>query len=208
MGGKQDRFILLYPAPDLFPHKLCRLGIQSRGRLVQENKVRIMQDKNIVIRREEEKDRRAVEHLCQYRERNLFLRGIVPLLGFPTATVYYDRSPRTAGTSKYSLAKMVGLAVDGITSFSIRPVRMVMAMGLLFLLITFGILCYVLHAYIVGDTVPGWTSLMLSVWFVGACILIALGIVGEYVGKTYIEVKDRPRYHVEQTLGSNAVQRD
>ena len=152
--------------------------------------------------------RRAVEHLCQYRERNLFLRGIVPLLGFPTATVYYDRSPRTAGTTKYSLAKMVGLAVDGITSFSIRPVRMVMAMGLLFLLITFGILCYVLHAYIVGDTVPGWTSLMLSVWFVGACILIALGIVGEYVGKTYIEVKDRPRYHVEQTLGSNAVQRD
>lgn len=152
--------------------------------------------------------RRAVEHLCQYRERNLFLRGIVPLLGFPTATVCYDRSPRTAGTTKYSLAKMVGLAVDGITSFSIRPVRMVMAMGLLFLLITLGILCYVLHAYIVGDTVPGWTSLMLSVWFVGACILIALGIVGEYVGKTYIEVKDRPRYHVEQTLGSNAVQRD
>lgn len=147
--------------------------------------------------------RRAVEHLCQYRERNLFLRGIVPLLGFPTATVYYDRSPRTAGQSKYSLAKMTGLAVDGITSFSIRPVRMVMAMGLLFLLVTLGILCYVLHAYIIGNTVPGWTSLMLSVWFVGGCMLMALGIVGEYVGKTYIEVKDRPRYHVEQTLGSH-----
>ena len=143
---------------------------------------------------------RVVRHLCQYRERNLFLRGIVPLMGFRSATVSYDRQERTAGVSKYPLSKMVNFAIDGITSFSIRPVRMVFMMGLVFMVIALGILIYVLYNHFTGHTAWGWSSIILSIWFAGGCILLGLGIVGEYIGKIYMEVKDRPRFNVERTI--------
>ncbi len=144
--------------------------------------------------------RRAVEHLCQYRERNLYLRGIVPQLGYQSDCVYYDRSERKAGESKYPLKKMLGLAADGITSFSTKPLRIVTFFGILSLLIAVGILIYVLCSLFSGRAVSGWSSLMLSIWFIGGLLLIGLGIVGEYVGKIYLEVKDRPRFNVETTL--------
>jgi hypothetical protein len=144
--------------------------------------------------------RRAVKQLCLYRERNLFLRGLVPLVGYQTTCVYYDRSERMAGESKYPLSKMMNFAIDGITSFSVKPVRMVFSLGLVFLLISLGILIYVIHAIVTHNIVPGWASIILSIWFVGACILMGLGIVGEYIGKIYIEVKDRPRFNVEKLL--------
>lgn len=144
--------------------------------------------------------RRAVDQLCQYHERNLFLRGLVPLIGYQTTCVYYDRIERMAGESKYPFSKMLNFAIDGITSFSVKPVRMVFGLGIIFLLISLCILIYVLHALISGNAVKGWTSIILSIWIVGGCILIGLGIVGEYIGKIYIEVKGRPRYNIEQTL--------
>ena len=144
--------------------------------------------------------RRAVNQLLQYRERNLFLRGIVPLVGYRSEKVYYDRGERLAGESKYPLGKMMSFAVDGITSFSIKPVRMVLTLGVVFTLIALVMLAYVLVAYFGGRTVSGWSSLILSLWFIGGCVLIGLGIVGEYIGKIYIEVKDRPRYNIEQEV--------
>lgn len=143
---------------------------------------------------------RAVKELLKYKERNLFLRGIVPLIGYQTANVYYNRDKRTAGKSKYSFRKMLNFAIDGITSFSIRPVRMVFIIGLVFILISFCILIYALYALFSGNAVKGWTSIILSIWFVGGCILMGLGIVGEYIGKIYIEVKDRPRYNIEEII--------
>lgn len=144
--------------------------------------------------------KRAVEHLCQYRERNLFLRGMVPLIGYDTECVYYDRAERLAGESKYPIGKMVNFAIDGITSFSTKPVRMVFGLGFVFLIITLLILIYVLYSFVTHNIVPGWASIILSIWFVGACVLMGLGIVGEYIGKIYIEVKDRPRYNIEEVI--------
>lgn len=144
--------------------------------------------------------RRAVEQLCRYRERNLFLRGIVPQLGYKTDCVYYDRHERIAGESHYTLKKLVGLAIDGITSFSVKPVRALILMGGFFLLIALGILVYVLCAIFAGKAVSGWASLILSTWFIGGCLLLGLGIVGEYIGKIYLETKDRPRFNIEKTL--------
>ena len=144
--------------------------------------------------------RRAVLQLANYRERNLFLRGLVPLLGYRSDVVYYDRARRFAGTSKYPLGKMLNFALDGITSFSIRPLRLLFHLGLFFILIALCILVWVLYKYITGDVVTGWSSLILSIWFVGGCVLTGLGITGEYVGKIYMEVKDRPRYNIELTL--------
>lgn len=143
--------------------------------------------------------KRAVAHLCKYRERNLFLRGLVPQLGYQTTCIAYDQQARKAGTSKYPLKKMIGLAIDGITSFSVKPVRALVYLGAFFLLIALGILIYVLCVFFSGKAVSGWSSLMLSIWFVGGCLLVGLGIVGEYIGKIYIEVKDRPRYNIEET---------
>lgn len=145
--------------------------------------------------------RRAVLALLDYKERNLFIRGIVTKLGYKTDCVYYDRSARIAGKSKYPFKKMVNFAIDGITSFSVKPVRLVMHVGLLFLLIALAMLIYVLCAYFMGRAVSGWPSIILSIWFVGAFVLIGLGIIGEYVGKIYTEVKNRPRYNVDTTIG-------
>lgn len=144
--------------------------------------------------------RRAVRQLSSYRERNLFLRGLVPLLGYQSDIVYYDRARRFAGESKYPFGKMLNFALDGITSFSIRPLRLLFHLGLFFILIALCILIWVLYKYITGDVVTGWSSLILSIWFVGGCVLTGLGITGEYVGKIYLEVKDRPRYNIEQIL--------
>ncbi len=143
---------------------------------------------------------RAVRQLMNYQERNLFLRGIVPLIGYKTGKVYYDRAERTAGESKYPLSKMLNFAIDGITSFSIRPVRMVLSIGFIFLFIALAMFVYVLYSYFSGHAVTGWSSMILSIWFVGGCILIGLGVVGEYIGKIYIEVKRRPRFNIEQKI--------
>lgn len=143
---------------------------------------------------------RAVKQLLKFRERNLFLRGIVPLVGYKSSCVYYDRDKRFAGESKYPLSKMLNFAVDGITSFSVKPVRMILLLGVFFILVALGILIYVLVSYFSGNAMPGWSSTILSIWFVGGSILIGLGVVGEYIGKIYIEVKDRPRYNVEDKL--------
>ena len=144
--------------------------------------------------------RRAVEALSGYRERNLFLRGIIPQIGYKTDVVYEDLRAREAGSSKYTLTKMLNLAVDGITSFSIKPIHFIFTLGLVFVLLAVIMLVYVLLMVAQGRTVAGWASLMLSMWFIGGCILISIGIVGEYIGKIYMEVKDRPRYNVETSL--------
>ena len=144
--------------------------------------------------------KRALEYLLQFRERNIFLRGIVPLVGYKTDKVYFDRAERFAGESKYPLSKMLAFALDGITSFSVKPVHMIMYLGLLFICIALGILAWVVWSMVSGHIVQGWASMMLSVWFCSGCLLIGMGVVGEYIGKIYIEVKDRPRYNIEQVL--------
>ncbi len=143
--------------------------------------------------------RRTLQALVSYPERNLFLRGIVPMLGYPSDSVYYDRKERFAGESKYPFTKMLNFAIDGITSFSVKPLRLITSAGLLFMLISVGAIVYALTAYISGHVIQGWTSLLISVWFIGGAILTAIGIIGEYIGKIYKEVKQRPRYFIEKT---------
>lgn len=147
--------------------------------------------------------KRSVMSLLQFGERNLFLRGLVPLVGYPTDYVYYNRSARMAGESKYPLRKMLNFAVDGITSFSVKPVRMVLSIGLIFVFIAICIFVYTLASYLNGKAISGWASIILSIWFIGGCILIGLGIIGEYIGKIYIEVKRRPRFIIEKYLGND-----
>ena len=145
--------------------------------------------------------RRAMQALVTYPERNLFLRGMVSALGFPTAMVHYDRKERQAGESKYPLRRMLGFALDGITSFSVRPLQLITWLGMLFMVIALGAIIYSLVAYFMGQAITGWTSLIISLWFIGGAILLACGIIGEYVGKIYTEVKRRPRYFIEQGVG-------
>lgn len=145
-------------------------------------------------------DAQALQALSQYGEANLFLRGIVPSLGFQTAKVYYKRAERFAGESKYPLSKMVSLAIDGITSFSVTPLRMVTIAGSVFVVISLLALVYALVSLAMGTTVGGWTSLLISIWFVGGALMVSLGIVGEYVGRIYLESKHRPRYIVAEEL--------
>ena len=145
--------------------------------------------------------RRALHALSGYRETNLFLRGIIPELGFPSAIVTYARKEREAGESKYTLPKMLKLAFDGITSFSVRPIRILALVGVLTLLVAVVMAVYTLVRHFTGNTVSGWSSLMISIWFLGGLNLLALGVVGEYIGKIYSEVKQRPRYIVEETVG-------
>ncbi len=144
--------------------------------------------------------RRVVLELEKYGERNLYLRGIIPMIGFPSTTVEEVRAEREAGTTKYTLRKMLRLAFDGITSFSVTPIYCIMALGGIFVLIAIAIGIYVLISLLNGSAVHGWSSLILSVWFVGGTILIAVGLVGLYVGKVYIETKHRPRYHIQSHL--------
>lgn len=144
----------------------------------------------------------TIKDFLKFEERNIFIRGIIPELGRKQTSVFYDRKPRQAGESKYPLKKMINFAVDGITSFSVRPVRMVFFLGLGFLLVALGIFIYVMIRYFGGETIEGWTSLMLSIWFCTGMILLSLGIIGEYIGKIYTEVKHRPRYSIEKTTPS------
>ncbi|MDE5874264.1 MAG: glycosyltransferase family 2 protein [Muribaculaceae bacterium] len=144
---------------------------------------------------------RAIDILGQYGESNLFLRGIIPQIGLHSEIVYYDRKIRVAGESKYPLKKMMHFSVDGITSFSGKPMRWILYTGMLLLLIDIFVSAYVLFSYFTYKTVSGWSSLMLSVWFLGSLILMAIGIVGEYIGKIFMEVKGRPRFNVKDSIG-------
>lgn len=144
--------------------------------------------------------RRALEGLSEYREVNLFLRGIVPLIGYRSDYVYYDRHERFAGESKYPLKKMIALALDGITSFSVKPLKLISNLGILIsILSVFGLL-YALVSYFAGWAVSGWTAIVCSIWLLGGLQMLCLGVVGTYIGKIYSEVKARPRFRVEQTL--------
>ena len=144
--------------------------------------------------------RRALDMLAEYKEHNLYLRGLIPMIGLPHTTVDDVISERFAGQSKYTLGKMLGLALNGITAFSVKPLYVIFNIGMLFLVIAFGIAVYVAYALITGAAVPGWSSLILSIWLVGGFILISMGIIGAYVGKIFTEVKQRPLYHVQEIL--------
>ncbi|MBR5420123.1 MAG: glycosyltransferase family 2 protein [Lachnospiraceae bacterium] len=145
--------------------------------------------------------KKALDELAQYHESNLYLRGLIPLLGLKSGEVYYERGERMAGESKYPLRKMLALAMNGITSFSIKPIRMVLNMGIIVLLCCLAAAIYAFVSYVGGNVERGWTSLILSIWFLGGVQLLAVGVIGEYIGKIYNEVKRRPLYHVETLLG-------
>ena len=144
--------------------------------------------------------RRAVEALSQYEEVNLFLRGIVPLIGFKSDVVYYARSERFAGVSKYPIKKMLSFAFDGITSFSVRPIRMITFLGLFISVISMFLILYIVISSFFNRTVTGWNSIVCSLWLLGGLQLLAIGIVGEYIGKIYLEVKHRPRFFEDKYL--------
>lgn len=144
--------------------------------------------------------RRALNMLAGYQERNLYLRGLIPMIGLPSTTVDDVIGEREAGVSKYTLSKMLNLAMDGITSFSVKPLYNIIYLGVLFLVISLGIGIYVLHALIAGTAVPGWSSLILSIWLVGGFVLISVGVTGVYIGKIYNEVKRRPLYNIQEIL--------
>lgn len=144
--------------------------------------------------------KRALEGLEEFHEVNLFLRGIVPLIGYPSTTVYYERNKRFAGESKYPLKKMLSFAFDGITSFSVKPLQMILTLGIFILLISIAIMIYSLVVKILGHAVAGWTFIVISIWFIGGLQMISIGIIGEYIGKMYKETKRRPRFIIEQIL--------
>lgn len=141
--------------------------------------------------------KRALDALADFPERNMFLRGMVPLVGFKSTSVYYDRNERFAGESKYPLKKMLSFAFDGITSFSISPIRMISVLGAVVCVFAFAMAIYALVEKILGNTGAGWASLMMSIWFIGGVQLLSVGLIGEYIGKLYKEVKRRPRYIIE-----------
>lgn len=144
--------------------------------------------------------KRALEALSQFKEVNLFLRGIVKQIGFKSDIVYYERSERFAGESKYPLKKMLAFAFDGITSFSVKPIRLVTVVGFLVFLISIGMIIYTIVQTCLGNTEAGWGSLMCSIWFLSGLQIMALGIVGEYIGKIYTEVKARPKYIIDKFI--------
>ena len=150
---------------------------------------------------------RALDSLSQFKERNLFLRGIVPIIGYRSDCVYYERKERKAGESKYPFGKMLSFAFDGITSFSIKPMSYIMGIGVFLILCAIVFAIYSFHSYLTGNVVRGWTSIVLSLWFIGGLVLFSIGMVGQYIGKIYMEVKERPRYIVEcRETGSGNVQ--
>ena len=144
--------------------------------------------------------KRALEGLEQFREVNLFLRGIVPMIGYRTDVVEYERGERFAGESKYPLKKMLSFAMEGVTSLSVKPLRMITGLGFLIFLVSLVMIVYNLARWAMGATVTGWASLACSLWALGGLILLAMGVVGEYVGKIYLETKGRPRFLIRQVL--------
>ena len=144
--------------------------------------------------------KRVLDELENYKEVNLFLRGMFPLVGFKSDIVYYERKERFAGESKYPLKKMLNFAWDGITSFSIKPLRFICTLGFIILFVSIGIMIYSLVRYLTGNTVDGWTFLSISIWFIGGLQMISIGIIGEYIGKMYSETKQRPRFIISENL--------
>ncbi|WP_039764817.1 MULTISPECIES: glycosyltransferase family 2 protein [unclassified Caldicellulosiruptor] len=145
--------------------------------------------------------KRAVQYLLQFEERNLFLRGMIPLIGLKSTVVYYERLERVAGKTKYPLRKMLSFAFEGITSFSVKPIKYITTAGFLMFLLSLVILIYAIVQKLRGQAVTGWTSLTISIWFIGGLQLVALGLIGEYIGKIYKEVKRRPLYFIEEIAG-------
>ncbi|MDE6207625.1 MAG: glycosyltransferase family 2 protein [Muribaculaceae bacterium] len=145
--------------------------------------------------------RRALGMLKDYDESNLFLRGIFSHIGLPHTIVTYDRNPRIAGETKYSVAKLISVSIDGITSFTAKPMRIIFLIGLFLLLADIVVAVWVLVSHFQGRAISGWSSIMLSLWFLGSLVLIALGIIGEYVGKIFVEVKRRPRFAIQSRIG-------
>lgn len=143
---------------------------------------------------------RALEGLSQFKEVNVFLRGLVPMLGYKHDIVKYDRSPRLKGKSKYSMRKMLALAFEGITSLSTKPIKLITRTGILVFLLSIAMLIYSVIRYFMGQTEVGWASLAVSIWAIGGLQLLAIGVVGEYIGKIYLETKHRPRYIIEEYL--------
>lgn len=144
--------------------------------------------------------KRALDGLAGFEEVNLFLRGIIPMIGYRTDVVYYERGERFAGESKYPLGKMISFATEGITSLSIKPIRFITGLGFMIFIVSIGMLIYSIFRHFMGATIVGWTTLMVSVWAIGGLILLSLGVVGEYIGKIYLETKSRPRFIIEQFL--------
>ena len=144
--------------------------------------------------------KRALEGLAQFKEVNLFLRGIVPMIGYRTGTVTYERGERFAGESKYPLKKMLSFAMEGITSLSVKPIRMITGLGFLVFFISIAMLIYSIVRWAMGETILGWASLICSVWAIGGLILLSLGVIGEYIGKIYLETKERPRFLLREVL--------
>ena len=145
--------------------------------------------------------RRALQALSEFGEVNLFLRGIVPMLGFKSDIVYYERAERFAGESKYPLKKMLSFAIEGITSLSTKPIKMITGLGFFIFFVSIAVFVYSLVRYFTGQTIPGWTTTVLSVWAIGGLIMISLGVIGEYIGKIYLETKNRPRFIIESYIG-------
>lgn len=144
--------------------------------------------------------RRVLDELANFKEVNLFLRGIIPLIGFRTSVVEYGRAERFAGESKYPLKKMINFAIDGITSFSVKPIRLVSGAGFIISSVSILVLAYSFVQHTIGNTVNGWTFVVFSIWILGGFQMMALGIIGEYIGKIYSEVKGRPRYIIEEEI--------
>lgn len=144
--------------------------------------------------------KRALEGLSEFKEVNLFLRGIVPQVGYKTDIAYYERNERVAGESKYPLKKMLAFAIDGITSFSIKPLRMITSIGFIILILSFVVLIYSVIMKLIGNTVSGWTFIVCSIWLIGGIQTLCIGVIGEYIGKIYKETKARPRYIIECVL--------
>ena len=147
--------------------------------------------------------KRVLDNFADYHEVNLFLRGIFPLIGFKSDIVYYERNERFAGVSKYPLKKMLNFAWDGITSFSVKPIRMVLNIGIIMFVISIIMLIYALTVKILGNTVSGWTFIICSIWMIAGVQMLSLGIIGEYIGKIYSETKARPRFIIEKDLSND-----
>ena len=144
--------------------------------------------------------KRAVEEMQKFKEVNLFLRGIVPLVGFKSDSVYYERAERFAGESKYPLKKMLAFAMDGITSFSIKPIRLITTLGFLIFVVSLCMLVYSLIRHFTGHTSIGWSSMFVSIWAIGGLQILSIGVIGEYIGKIYMETKERPKFIIEKEL--------
>ena len=146
--------------------------------------------------------KRTIEELAKYQEVNLFLRGIVPMLGFSSTTVSYERNERLAGESKYPLKKMLSFALEGITSLSIKPIRIISGLGILIFAVSILMLIYIVVRHQMGNTITGWASVAISVWAIGGLMLLSIGIIGEYIGKIYLETKKRPKYSIQEFINN------